>query len=108
MDYSKEQIDDKAEIEATGIYFGNQISVKAFEEDGSVMLLVDGLESESIQADFRSKMINAPPIGGTFYPEPDTMLAAYTVLEQSFFEKVISLTVTGKLGVIPFDEGKVY
>lgn len=95
-------------VTATGIYLENRISVEAFKEDGSILLLVDGLEQKEIQNDFGQKLLNAPAIGGTFYPEPDTLLAAYTVLERNFFDKLEKIDVQGELEEIPNGENTIY
>ncbi len=93
---------------ASGIYLGNRISVEAFKQDGAITLLVDGVQQKEIQADFEQRLNHAPAMGGTFYPEPDTLLAAFSVLEQSFFDKLHSIRVEGELEEIPNEENQIY
>lgn len=93
---------------ATGVYLGSKISVEAFKEDGQILLLVDGIENKEVQNDFEQKLLNAPSIGGTFYPEPDNLLAAYTVLERNFFDSLEKIEVQGELEEIPNEENLIY
>lgn len=99
-------------ITATGIYQGNRISVEAFKEAGSIVLLVDGFAHAEIQNDFQEKLQTAPAMGGTFYPDRNSLLAAYSVLESSFFDPgtPVEMKAEGDIGKIPtYDiDGIVY
>jgi hypothetical protein len=47
-------------------------------------------------------------MGGTFYPEPGTMLSYYNALEKVFFNDLEELNVTGDIGEIPSEDGVIY
>ena len=50
-------------------------------------------------------MKDAPAIGGTFWPANNSMLAAYSVLESSFFDqKPTEIEVEGDIGTIPTED----
>jgi hypothetical protein len=90
-------------VTATGIYQGNRISVEAFKKAGSILLLVDGFAHAEIQNDFQEKLLTAPAMGGTYHPDPNSLLAAYSVLESSFFDKgtPVEVKAEGDIGTIP-------
>lgn len=93
---------------ASGRYLGNHLTVEAVKDGNSIKLLVDGLEIQDIQKDFNEQMKDAPAIGGTFRPEANTLLAAFAVLEQGFFEKLDNIEVQGELEEIPYEENQIY
>lgn len=79
------------------------------EDNGEVKVYVNGVESEEWQDMMDEIAATSPPIAGTFYPEPGTMLAYYYVLTNSYFsEWVESLTVEGDIGEIPYEDGVIY
>lgn len=93
---------------ASGMYLGNRLTVEAVKDGDSIKLLVDGLEIQDVQKDFNERMNNAPAIGGTYRPEPNTLLAAFTVLEHGFFDKLDKIEVQGELEEIPYEENQIY
>lgn len=49
------------------------------------------------------------PIGGTFYPEKDTMLGYYFLLKEGLYSNMVKeLTIEGDIGEIPHEEGRIY
>lgn len=79
------------------------------EEAGEVTVYVNGVESEEWQDMMDEIAATSPPIGGTFYPEPGTMLAYYYVLTNSYFsEWVKTLKVEGDIGEIPCEPDCIY
>lgn len=93
---------------ASGMYLGNRIIVEAVKDGDSIKFLVDGIIVQDIQQDFEQRLNDAPAIGGTFRPEPNTLLAAFTVLESGFFEKLDSIEVQGELETIPYEDNQIY
>lgn len=67
------------------------------------MIEVNGEHDERIQEEFNGLLKNAPAMGGTYYPQPNTLLAAYSVFESSFFDEGshIDLEIVGDIGIIP-------
>lgn len=79
------------------------------EDNGEVKVYVNGVESEEWQDMMDEIAATSPPIAGTFYPEPGTMLAYYYVLTNSYFsEWVESLKVEGDIGEIPYEDDVIY
>ena len=95
-------------IIATGIYHGNRISVEAFSDAGTPKLLINGERDDVFQDEFDRLLLVAPPLGGAYHPRPDSMLAAFSVLDRSFFDQRESINVIGPLEQIPYVEGRIY
>jgi hypothetical protein len=100
-------------ITARGKYIGIDRLVKCFEISGLLVIEVDGERRKDIQARFNQLVADAPTLGGTYYPPPGSMLAAYSVLESAFFDmgSPVRIRVEGDIGEIPtYDdiEGIVY
>lgn len=78
--------------------------------DGYPVIEVDGEYDEDIQSIFFDALLkNPPPIGGTYYPPADSMLAAYSVLQSKFFDmgSPVEIEVEGDIGEIPTPEDDV-
>lgn len=92
-----------ARITAEGTLFGSKCTAEAFLEDGTPIIEVDGVFDEWMQARFNRCMREAPALGGTYYPLENTMLAAFSVLESSFFDRgePVKIDVEGDIGEIP-------
>lgn len=79
------------------------------EDDGDIRVYVNGEESEDWQDLMDEIAAKSPPMGGTFYPEPGTMLAYYHVLKNSYFaDWVTELKIEGDIGEIPYEDGVIY
>lgn len=96
-------------ITAKGKYLGVERQVECFPEDGSIVIELDGEFDEAAQTDFNSLLKTAPAMGGTYYPPEDSMLAAFSVLQSTFFDdSSVELEVEGDIGSIPYEEGVIY
>ena len=95
-------------VTARGKYFGITITVDAFIDGGTLVILVDDEENPEIQNDFNEMIKRQPPMGGTYYPEEDSLLAAFNVLSNVFFDKLESINVEGDIGEIPYEDGIIY
>lgn len=94
---------------ASGIYCGHKITVEAVVEDGTLLILLDGeFEVPDIQKRFDELVKGQPAMGGTYFPDKNSLLAAYNVLQHTFFNKLESISVEGDIGEIPYEEGKIY
>lgn len=68
----------------------------------------DGKENKDLERLILSESESVPPIGGTYYPEKNTMLAVKSVLENIFFDELLAIDVTGDIGTIPYEENVIY
>lgn len=87
---------------------GDGMTVAVEENEGSIRILFDGEESDFLLGKLNDDVEYAPPMGGTFYPNPGSMLAYYNALEKVFFNKLTSLEVEGDIGEIPNEPGCIY
>jgi len=101
-----------AKIIAVGIYNGVTTRLEVIMKQDKATIVIKDEDEEIIkrvQKRFDEKLINIPPIGGTYYPASNSLLGAYSVLQSSFFDsKPTQLTVIGNIGTIPFKKGIVY
>jgi len=99
-------------IFAKGNYLGVERQVKVILEDGFPIIELDGEYDELVQSKFNELLKQAPAIGGTYHPPENSLLAAYGVLELTFFDEgsTPEIIVSGDIGIIPtYDiEGIVY
>lgn len=94
-----------ARIKAKGKYLGNEREVEVHMEDGSPIIETDYGFDERMQERFNELLKDAPAIGGTYYPDSNSMLAALSVLESAFFdEKPTEIEVEGDIGTIPTED----
>ena len=93
---------------ATGIYCGDRITIEAFVENNKIKININEIESTDIQNRFYELVKNQPAIGGTYYPDPNSLLAAYNVLLYTFFDSLDRIDIVGKLGKIPCKDNKIY
>lgn len=83
---------------------GQDVIITVEDIDGEITVLFDG-KKDPMQQEMLDLRVNyAPPMGGTFYPEPGTMLAYYSVFESSGMD----ISVEGDIGEIPNDDGFIY
>lgn len=95
-----------ARIKAIGKRNGIEMDVEVIMEDGSPLISIDGDYDETLQEEFNELLKNVQPIGGTYYPQPNTLLAAYSVLQLSFFDNIVDVEVIGDIGEIPTYESE--
>lgn len=93
---------------ASGIHCGNRITVEATVEDGTLVILVNEREVPYIQKRFDELIKVQPAMGGTYFPDEDSLLAAYNVLQHTFFDTLEEISVEGDIGEIPNEENTIY
>lgn len=93
---------------ASGIYCGNRITVEAIVEDGTLLILMDEKEVPDIQKRFDELIKVQPAMGGTYFPDENSLLAAYNVLQHTFFDTLEEISVEGDIGEIPNEENTIY
>ncbi len=94
---------------ASGIYCGHRITVEAVVEDGTLLILVDGeFELPDLQKRFDELIKVQPAMGGTYFPTENSLLTAYNVLQNTFFDTLEKISVEGDIDEIPNEEGMVY
>jgi len=75
-----------SKIIAKGKYLGVERQVECFLKDGLLIVEIDGEFNQEAQNDFIIKLKKCPALGGTYYPPENSLLAAYSVLENTFFD----------------------
>lgn len=96
-------------IIAKGKWNGYTCEVVCTLEDGELILDVDGEEDHVAERRLADLIQDQPPIGGTYYPEPNSLLAAFNVLKNTFFDdKDVEIEIEGDIGTIPHEEGVIY
>ena len=93
---------------ASGIYCGNRITVEAIVEDGTLVILMNEKEVPDIQKRFDELIKVQPAMGGTYFPDENSLLTAYNVLQHTFFDALEEISVEGDIGEIPNEKGMVY
>ena len=93
---------------ASGIYCGNKITVEAVVEDGTLVILMNEKEVPDIQKRFDELIKVQPAMGGTYFPDEDSLLAAYNVLQHTFFDELENIIVKGSIDEIPCEDGVIY
>ena len=96
-----------AKIIAKGKYLGINRQVECFIEDGLPIIELDGEYDEQVQSSFNQLLKVAPAMGGTYHPPENSLLAAYSVLESTFFDdgSPVQLEADGDIGKIPIYDG---
>ena len=61
-----------------------------------------------LQKHFDDCIARQPAMGGPYFPEPDSMLAAFNVLNSIFFDSLEEISVDGDIGEIPYEENTIY
>ena len=93
---------------ASGIYCGNRITVEAVVGDGTLLILMNEKEVPDIQKRFDELIKVQPAMGGTYFPDENSLLAAYNVLQHIFFDTLEEISVEGDIGEIPYEENTIY
>lgn len=79
------------------------------ENDGKITVLFNGEEDAALHENLKEIAAKSPPMGGTFYPEPDTMLWYYNALKNDyFFDWLTRVDVEGDIGEMPNEDGVIY
>lgn len=97
-----------ARITAKGTLYGDRITVVCSEGENGIRVEFNGKQHELYEAKFRMHLKNPPPMGGTYYPEENSMLNAFNVLENAFFDHVTSVEAEGDIGEVPHESGLIY
>jgi len=88
---------------------GEDLTITIEEKDGSITVLFNGEEDTALRENLNEIAANSPPMGGTFYPEPGTMLSYYNALTGGFFSDwLTSVQVDGDIGEIPCEPDCIY
>ncbi len=88
---------------------GEDLTLTIEELDGSITVLFNGVEDDLLLENLNEIAANSPPMGGTFYPEPGTMLSYYNALKNGFFfDWLTDVTVDGDIGEIPCEPDCIY
>lgn len=88
---------------------GEDLNITVEEKDGNITVFFNGLEDEFLLSSLNEMVDNQPPMGGTYYPEPGTMMAYYNVLKHGdFFSWIDTVNVEGDIGELPFEPGIIY
>lgn len=91
-----------SKIIAKGKYLGVERQVECFLKDGLLIVEIDGEFNQEAQNDIIIKLKKCPALGGTYYPPENSLLAAYSVLENTFFDdSPIEIKTEGDIGKIP-------
>ena len=93
---------------ASGIHCGNRITVEAVVEDGTLVILMNEKEVPDLQKRFDELITVQPAMGGTYFPDENSLLAAYNVLQNTFFETLEEISVEGDIGEIPYENDVIY
>lgn len=95
-------------VTGKGKLFGEVCTVVATIENERLRLRSEKIADEVLKMHMETCLATVEPMGGTFYPDDDSLLAAYHVFSTNFFEDTPEVTVTGDIGTIPYDEETVY
>lgn len=95
-------------VTATGIYLGHRLTVEVTKENQTVIVTFDGMDVPDLQDHFNELLEHQLPIGGTYYPDENSLLAAYNVLNTTFFDSLEHIEVEGEVEEIPYEENKIY
>ena len=88
---------------------GEEMSITVEEKDGNITVFFNGAEDEFLLSSLNEMVDNQPPMGGTYYPEPGTMMAYYNVLKHGdFFSWIDTVNVEGDIGELPWEPGIIY
>ncbi len=97
-------------IIAEGEVNGVRRHVECFMENGSPIIEVNYEFDEEEQERFEKLLKTPPALGGTYYPSSGSLLAAYAVLQQKYFDdpREVKIEVIGDIGEIPYEKDVIY
>ena len=103
-----------SKIIAVGNIFGRKEKIEITVEKERLMIVCKTYElTEELKKELDSRLERciktSSPVGGTYYPPENTLLAAYLGLQNNFFESEdIEIKVDGELESIPYEDGIIY
>lgn len=89
-------------VKAKGIKGGATLEVTAEKIDNEIVI-----EPECYQDEYYRLAETQRAVGGTYYPDKNTLMSAYNVLQNHFFDELIDITADDT-EQIPYEAGKVY
>lgn len=95
-------------ITATGHIVGEKNVVEVTRTDHGFLCLFNGEEDKVYEKWLMAKIARPPPMGGTYFPEPYSAMAAYSSLIMGFFderESALVIKVDGDIGTVPQPDG---
>lgn len=93
----------RLKVTAVGMINGNELEVEAQKIENKWIL-----NNPVLQMQFDALQDEGLPIGGTYYPEKGSILAVHNILENHFFDAVISIECDDELEKIPYEENVIY
>lgn len=88
---------------------GENMNITIEEHNGKITVFFNGAEDADLLSSLNEMVENQPPMGGTYYPEPGTMMAYYNVLKYGdFFSWIDTVNVEGDIGELPWEPGVIY
>ena len=94
-------------ITAKGVLEGKEIGVVCTGENGSYEIKLSNCD-EIHRTMVLESLREYHPVGGTYWPEKNTMLHVFNTLSDYTFDKLIEIDCDGELEEIPYEEGVVY
>ena len=94
-------------ITASGVLEGRKIGAVCVGGDGFYEIELSNCEEKHRMMVFES-LKQEHAIGGTYWPERNTMLHVYNTLQNHTFDKLIEIECDGQLEEIPYEEGVIY
>lgn len=96
-------------IFAAGILKGVYTEVTVTLKDGKINISGRGMDNTELQIRFDQLNSLPCPIGGTYFPEKDSLLNIYNLLANYFFDSQVEPDVLeGEIEQLPYEEGRVY
>ena len=94
-------------ITAIGRKWGQETTVEVTREKKGheIKILFNGKEEPCLLSEIEMALDMAPYMANDYQPPKDSMLAYYNALSHSFFEKVESVDVKGRIEKIPTTKG---
>lgn len=93
-------------IVADGFRDGVERHVEVFMEDGTPVIEVDYRRIPGEQSRFGLMLEKPSALAGVYYPEPNTLLAAWSILQNDYFDSFVICERIGDIGEIPQPAGK--
>lgn len=85
------------------------ITVTVEEKDGRITVFLNGKQDDELKNLLDGLAVYSPPMGGTFYTEPGTMLAYYNLYTHGdLSHDNAKVTVEGDIGEMPCENGLIY
>lgn len=90
-------------ITAIGQKWGKKLTVEVTRErkGEKIKILFNGKEEPYLVGEMETAILMAPYMANCYTPPKDSMLAYYNALSNSFYEKVESVDVKGRIEQIP-------